>query len=260
MATIRGEVEKRPGFSLAVETALTAIPGIVRRLYTWRLFSGSFFVMASVETTTAGALNQVWKLEVGVDASFSIIYTDNTSTVPQPFDFVTSNNFVFFGNGTTRQNMRKYNGTAISDVYRASLWGLDPPRSCSRAHALVTPTLPPGLAFDGTTLSGTPVTPGNYTVTFTATDLSGDSVSQSLPFAIATNVLDWKSAFRSRSLSASRAPPTTAPNLQAWGGTSPYTYTLVSGTLPPGDYHQRDHGRPLRAPPPLRAVTPLPSR
>ena len=39
MATIRGEVEKRPGFSLAVETAITAIPGIVRRLFTWRRFS-----------------------------------------------------------------------------------------------------------------------------------------------------------------------------------------------------------------------------
>jgi len=127
MATIRGEVEKRPGFALAVETALSVIPGTVQRLYTWRRFSGSFFVMACVQSTVVGSLSQVWKLEVGVDQSFSMIYTDNTSTTFQPFDFTTSNNFCFFGNGTTRQNMRKYNGTAISPTYQSSLWGLDFP-------------------------------------------------------------------------------------------------------------------------------------
>lgn len=232
MSTIRGEMEKRPGFALAVETALTAIPGTVRRLFTWRRFSGSFFVMASVETTIPGSLSQVWKYEVGVDQSFSIIYADTTSTTSQPFDFITSNNFVFFGNGTTRQNMRKFNGTAISDIYRASLWGLDFPVAAP-AKALVSPTLPPGLTFDGTSLTGTPVTAGNYTVTFTATDLAGDTVSQSLPFAISAAVLDWQSisgpiAFGEKSAAYS------STELQAWGGTAPYVYTVVSGTLPPG--------------------------
>ncbi len=232
MSTIRGEMEKRPGFSLAVETALTNIPGIVRRLYTWRRFSGSFFVMASVETTTTGAINQVWKYEVGVDTSFSQIYSDTTSTSTQPFDFITSNNFVFFGNATTRQNMRKYNGTAISSVYMASLWGLDFPVAAP-ARATVTPTLPPGLTFNGTSLLGTPVTAGNYTVTFTATDLAGDVVSQSLPIAIATRVLDWKSASGPIAF-GQLAVPYTSSELQAWGGTTPYTYTVASGSLPPG--------------------------
>src|ERR1017187_201501 len=76
MATIVGEMEKRPGFANQVETALSVIPGTVVRLFTWRRFSGSFFVMASVETSTAGALSQVWKYEVGVDTSFSKIHTD----------------------------------------------------------------------------------------------------------------------------------------------------------------------------------------
>src|ERR1035437_6773540 len=142
MGTIKGEVEKRPGFATAIETALSAIPGTVVRLYTWRHFSGSFFVMASVETTIPGSLSQVWKYEVGVDSSFSIIYADTTSIVSQPFDFITSNNFVFFGNATTRQNMRKFNGTAISPSYRASLWGLDFPVAAP-ATALVTGALPP---------------------------------------------------------------------------------------------------------------------
>ena len=59
MSTITGEMEKRPGFANAVETALTAISGIVRRLFCWRRFSGSFFVMASVETTIPGSLSQL---------------------------------------------------------------------------------------------------------------------------------------------------------------------------------------------------------
>lgn len=232
MATIRGEIEKRPGFALPVETLLTAIPGTVRRLYTWRRFSGSFFVMASVETAIPGSLSQVWKYEIGVDQSFSIIYADTTSTISQPFDFITSNNFCYFGNGTTRQNMRKYNGIAINDTYRASLWGLDFPVAAP-ARALVTPTLPPGLTFNGTSLVGTPITAGNYTVTFTATDTAGDTVSQSLPFAISTGVLDWRSisgpiAFAEKGTAYSSA------EVEAWGGTAPYVYSVVSGTLPPG--------------------------
>lgn len=232
MTTIKGELEKRPGFALTVETLLTKISGTVRRLFTWRRFSGSFFVMASVETEIPGSLSQVWKLEVGVDQSFSIIYADTSSTTSQPFDFVTSNNFVFFGNATTRQNMRKYNGTAISDIYRASLWGLDFPVAAP-SRALVSPTLPPGLTFDGTSLAGTPVNAGNYTVTFTATDMAGDTVSQSLPFAISTPVLDWKSLSGPIAF-GEKGSAYTNSELQAWGGTSPYVYTIASGALPSG--------------------------
>lgn len=231
-ATIKGEVEKRSGFAAIVETALSVIPGTVRRLYTWRRFSGSFFVMASVETIIAGSLSQVWKLEVGVDQSFSQIYADNTSATSQPFDFITSNNFVFFGNGTTRQNMRKYNGTAISPSYQSSLWGLDFPIA-PPATALVSPQLPPGLTFNGTSFTGIPVTPGNYSVDFTATDTAGDTVSQSLSFSISTSVLDWQ--FTSSPLPFGvQGQPYSNTGLQAWGGTAPYSYSVVSGTVPTG--------------------------
>lgn len=232
MSTIRGEMEKRPGFAAQVETAKSQIPGTVRRLFTWRRFSGSFFVMASVETTVPGSLSQVWKYEIGVDQSFSIIFADTTSTTSQPFDFITSNNFVFFGNGTTRQNMRKFNGTAISDTYRASLWGLDSPVAAP-AKALASPTLPPGLTFDGTSLVGTPVTAGNYTVTFTATDSAGDTVSQSLPFAISAATLDWQSLSGPIAF-GDKGNPYSSAEVEAWGGTAPYVYTIVSGNLPLG--------------------------
>ena len=128
--------------------------------------------------------------------------------------------------------MRKYNGTQISDVYRASLWGLDFPVAAP-AWALVSPTLPPGLMFNGTSLVGTPVTAGNYTVTFTATDMAGDSVSQSLPFAISAPVLDWRTISGPITF-GEKGSPYTSTELEAWGGTAPYVYTIVSGALPPG--------------------------
>jgi hypothetical protein len=226
MATIVGEMEKRPGFALAVEAAKSTIPGIVVRLFTWRRFSGSFFVMASVTTTNPIAPSQVWKYEVGVDASFSMVYADTSSTTAFPFDFVTSNNFCFFGNQTTRANMRKFDGTTVS------LWGLDAPVAAPSV-TLISGALPMGLAFSGGTLSGVPSLAGNYSVTFTATDPSGASVSQALSFSIGSTVLDWK--FPSGPLPFGQAGiGYSTSNLQAWGGITPYIYTLASGTIPPG--------------------------
>lgn len=231
MGTIKGEIEKRPGFATPIETMLSNIPGTVRRLYRWRRFSGSFFVMASVETATPGALSQVWKLEVGVDQSFSVIYSDATSTASHPFDFVTSNNFVFFGNQTTRQNMRKYNGTAISDGYRASLWGLDFPVAAP-SEVLTSPTLPPGLTFSGGTLSGTPVTPGTYSIAFTAADTHGDTATQSMNFTITDASLDWKNPSAPLPF-AELGTVYSDSSVQAWGGIAPYSYAVQSGFFPP---------------------------
>jgi hypothetical protein len=232
MGTIKGEVEKRPGFSTPIETILSAIPGTVVRLYTWRRFSGSFFVMASVTTQTKGSLSQVWKLEVGVDQSFSMIYADTTSTTASAFDFVTSNNFCFFGNATTRQNMQKFNGTDVVPGIHTSLWGLDFP-AAPPARALITGSFPAGLAFNGTTLSGTPTSAGTYSINFTATDTGGGTASQSLTFTISPNILDYQ--FPSGPIqSGEKGSAYTSNDVQAWGGTAPYTYALSSGTLPPG--------------------------
>lgn len=232
MGTVKGYLQKRPGFTTPIETALSSIPGTVVRLFTWRRFSGSFFVMASVSTTNPISPSQVWKLEVDVDKSFEMIYADTTSTTSIPFDFVTSNNFCFFGNGTTRQNMQKFNGSDVVPGVHTSLWGLDFPVS-PPAWSLITGTLPPGLIFDGTKLFGTPVTAGTYAVTFTATDAAGDTTSQSLSFSISTSILDWK--FPSGPIDfAQKGVPYTSNDLQAWGGVAPYTYALASGIIPSG--------------------------
>jgi hypothetical protein len=98
-------------------------------------------------------------------------------------------------------------------------------------------TLPAGLRFDTTTgiLSGTPTTVGSSTFTLQAID------SSDVPFTATSTVTLKVNA--SNSNSALKAVGTT-PNgtvnvpyvsvLQASGGTSPYNWSITSGTLPAG--------------------------
>ncbi|WNG94086.1 putative Ig domain-containing protein [Mycobacterium sp. ITM-2016-00318] len=85
--------------------------------------------------------------------------------------------------------------------------------------------LPAGLTFNPTTrtISGTPTTPGNYTVAVTATDPSGQTASTTLALAVA-NTNDAPTA---------STPP---PNQNAVEDT-PFSYTIPAGTFtdPDGD-------------------------
>lgn len=234
LATISGWLEKRPGFSVAVETAISAIPGTVRRLYTWRRWTGSvtnsgaFFIMASAVT---GNTSTVWKYQVGTDTSFSLIWTDTTSTTP--FDYQISNNFVFFGNATTRQNMRKYDGAFVVPGIPTSLWGLDPPTSAPDFE-LVSGALPAGLSFNATTgtISGTPINSAATSFTVTVTDNTGATAVQTLNLFIDPPGLQWNTP-------AGALPPAVATTaysntLSVQSGTGPYMFTLDSGALPAG--------------------------
>ncbi len=109
MSSLKGYVEKRPGFP-TYTTDVFAQP--VMRLFGWRLWGGAFFVMAN---TVGGGQSIVWKLKVGTDVTFSSIFTSAVATV---FDFATSNNQLYFGNGT---DMQKYDGTTVTK------WGIAKP-------------------------------------------------------------------------------------------------------------------------------------
>jgi hypothetical protein len=99
--------------------------------------------------------------------------------------------------------------------------------------------LPPGLtltpANTGTAvISGTPVTPGLFSFTITATDANGCPGSR--PYSIVIPVVP-SCPFITVSPPTLAAPVLGTPYSQtilASGGTAPYTFTVSSGALPPG--------------------------
>lgn len=237
LPTISNWIEKRPGFSTALESALSAVPGTIKRIFFWKRWAGSltnddcFFCMIS---TVEGSQSKVWKLNLGnqssiatvaPDASLSLIFTDATSTTP--FDYQDSNNFVFFGNANTRQQMLKYDGTDVS------LWGVDAPISAP-TFEFVTGELPAGMSFDIVTgvLSGTPTTAEDSSITFTVNDAAGATAMQTLTLDIDPVGLEWTTP-------AGMLPPATVGVpysyvLAVQSGTTPYAFHILSGTLPAG--------------------------
>jgi len=117
LTSIKDYFERRNGFSAYTTDSFS---GDIKRFHTWRRWtgaaitlSGSYFAMVAEVTTTN---SRVWKQRVGTDSNFQLIHTDSTST--NPFDFVVSNNFIFFANGV---DMKKYDGTTVTN------WGITGP-------------------------------------------------------------------------------------------------------------------------------------
>ena len=111
----RGYIERRPG-STAFESSVTTFTSPIRRLFIWRRWAGSYFVMANV---VSGSQSIVYKFEIGTDSSFVSLFTSNSAVA---FDFIVSNNHVFFGNGT---DMRKWDATTLTT------WGITAPATAN---------------------------------------------------------------------------------------------------------------------------------
>ena len=97
-------------------------------------------------------------------------------------------------------------------------------------------TLPSGLGFDPTTgkVTGTPTAAGTFSIVLQATDTSSvpDTVSATETFVIGAPNAPFMVAGGALPAGSVSTPYSTA--LQATGGTGPYTWTLLSGALPPG--------------------------
>jgi hypothetical protein len=121
------------------------------------------------------------------------------------------------------------NGT-VNVPYTATIGvtGGTPPYSCS----ITSGTLPAGLTLSGCTVSGTPTTAGTSTVQVQVTDSSNPQLTTSGPQTITIHPAPL-------SLTTTALPngqvnvPYTA-TIGVTGGTSPYSCSITSGTLPAG--------------------------
>ena len=103
------------------------------------------------------------------------------------------------------------------------------PYNCS----ITSGSLPLGLTLgSGCTITGTPTTPGSYTVTVKATDSSSPEATVTGPVTITVNAATSTLKLSSPPNATVGVPYTGAIGVS--GGTAPYSCSLVSGTLPAG--------------------------
>ena len=118
-------------------------------------------------------------------------------------------------------------GTAYSQTVTATGSSATP-----LAFSVTTGSLPTGLTLNSSTgvISGTPTTAVSANITITATDANGCSGLRAYTLATSCPVITVTPA----SLNTGTAGTAFSQTLTATGGTSPYTWTLASGTLPAG--------------------------
>jgi hypothetical protein len=124
-------------------------------------------------------------------------------------------------------------GGTVGASYSASLQasGGTTPYSWSIASG----QLPPGLSLAASgQISGTPSTSGSYSFTVKVTDSSSPVQTATAPLSITVAAAPTSLAVTTSSLAGGKVGVSYSATLQASGGTTPYSWSLASGQLPPG--------------------------
>ena len=126
----------------------------------------------------------------------------------------------------------------IGASYTATLTAA--PLTCPCAWAITGGSLPPGLNLTVATgfISGTPTTAGTYPFFVTVTDTTGPSPPQGFFITVVQPPLK----FLTTSLMAAKEGEGYSDKITVSGGTTPYTWSMTSGSLPTGLALQASNG------------------
>ena len=101
-------------------------------------------------------------------------------------------------------------------------------------YSVISGSLPPGLTLNSSTgaITGTPTTPGTYNVTTKVVDSKGNSDTAYCTFVVVPSPINLECG--SCGTGKASAGVAYSSQLSVTGGTGPYTFSIISGSLPPG--------------------------
>jgi uncharacterized protein (TIGR03437 family) len=116
----------------------------------------------------------------------------------------------------------------INQLYNTSITATN--GTSPYSFVLQSGSLPPGMQLSsGGQISGTPTQVGTFTGTFRVTDATSATATATLSISVVAGSLSISTTLPNAALNQ-----TYSANVTASGGTSPYSYSIVSGALPPG--------------------------
>lgn len=192
--------------------------------YSYALVSGSLPVGVSFNST--GLLSGT--PTVPGNYNISVRTTDSSTGAGAPFALQQNYTIVVATPAIAIDPPSLPNGSA-GVAYNAQLsssGGLAP-----YSYSLLSGALPVGVSFTSAgTLSGIPRSDGNFSITLGATDSNGQTASRVYTFTITPATVVLAPA----PLAGGAVGTAYSQSLSSSGGIAPYTYAIVSGTLPPG--------------------------
>ena len=106
--------------------------------------------------------------------------------------------------------------------------------SAPYSWSITSGSLPEGLSLANGVISGTPTASGNFSIAVKATDSSSPAQTASATLALAVAASAPALAITTSSLPSATQGASYSTALQATGGTTPYSWSITSGTLPSG--------------------------
>jgi uncharacterized protein (TIGR03437 family) len=120
----------------------------------------------------------------------------------------------------------------VNQPYTAALTAVG--GSPQYTFGIISGSIPPGLQFSSNgTFSGTPTIAGSYPLTFRVTDAQSQTAQVSLTLTVSTTASGGLAITTTTLPAAQLNQPYTA-TLSASGGTAPYNFIIISGTVPNG--------------------------